>query len=380
VYLTEAKAETREHQVGSNIPPSVPDIMSSQKKRQKQVKQNHKPTSGPQKDTVLTASRAHLPLELQQAVLDIFANTLPLAADVDLLSTIQQVKGHLYNRDFSSAFGKEDYLRAYALRWSASRALAYAEIFTSIDPRCLADQRTPESTTSPKVVCLGGGAGAELVALAAAVRHLSLPELHVHAVDIADWSSVLNKLRVSTEQRPPLSAYTSASTKANDQPLLEAGRLAMRFDRQDLLEYGTAVDRIRLQSMLAGVSLVTIMFTLNELFTSSVSKATALLLALTDAMEPGSWLLVVDSPGSYSEVTLGTGIPKRYPMQWLLNHTMLEAVGTTEGVRKWRKHCTDDSKWFRIDPRLKYLVELENMRYQMHLFHREDKENRIEDG
>jgi len=125
---------------------------------------------------------------------------------------------------------------------------------------------------------------------------------------------------------------------------------------------------------------VTIMFTLNELFTSSVSKATALLLALTDAMEPGSWLLVVDSPGSYSEVTLGTGIPKRYPMQWLLNHTMLEAVGTTEGVRKWRKHCTDDSKWFRIDPRLKYLVELENMRYQMHLFHREDKENRIEDG
>lgn len=353
--------------------------MSSKKKGQKQVKQSHKPTNEPQNNAVPATSRAHLPLELQQAVLDVFANALPLAADVDLLSTIQQVKGHLYNRDFSSAFGREDYLTAYALRWSPSRALAYAEIFTSIDPRCLADQHPPESTTSLRVVCLGGGAGAELVALAAVVQHLSLPELHIHAVDIADWSSVLNKLRVSTEQRPPLSAYGSASSKADDQPLLEAGRLAMHFDRQDLLEYTTADDGIRLQSMLAGVSLVTIMFTLNELFTSSISKATALLLALTDAMEPGSWLLVVDSPGSYSEVTLGMGIPKKYPMQWLLNHIMMEVVGTIDGVLKWRKHCTDDSKWLRIDPRLKYLLELENMRYQMHLFRREDKDNRIEE-
>jgi 25S rRNA (uracil2843-N3)-methyltransferase len=132
--------------------------------------------------------------------------------------------------------------------------------------------------------------------------------------------------------------------------------------------------------MLAGVSLVTIMFTLNELFTSSTPKATALLLALTDSMEPGSWLLVVDSPGSFSEITLGSGVPKTYPMQWLLNHTLLEAAGSRDGVRKWRQHFTDDSKWFRIDPRLKYRLELENMRYQMHLFHREDKDNCIEGG
>jgi 25S rRNA (uracil2843-N3)-methyltransferase len=353
--------------------------MSSKKKQQKQVKQYHKSSSEPQNDAVPAASPVHLPVELQQAVLDVFANALQLAADVDLLSTIQEVKGHLFNRDFSNAFGREDYLMAYASRWSAARALAYAEIFTSIHPCCLAPQRAPESTGSPKVVCLGGGAGAELLGLAAAVRHLSLSGLHVHAVDIADWASVLTKLLISTEQCPPLSAYASASIKANNKPLLEAGRLAIRFDKQDVLEYARTDDRNRLESMLVGVSLVTIMFTLNELFTSSVSKATALLLALTDAMEPGSWLLVVDSPGSYSEVTLGAGIPRKYPMQWLLNHTLLDIAGTTDGVCKWKLHSTDDSKWFRIDPRLKYGLELENLRYQKHLFHREDKDNCIED-
>jgi hypothetical protein len=69
-------------------------------------------------------------------------------------------------------------------------------------------------------------------------------------------------------------------------------------------------DPSRLQSVLAGVSLVTIMFTLNELFTSSISKTTALLLSLTDAMEPCSFLLVVNRPGSYSEVSIG-GCQKR---------------------------------------------------------------------
>jgi 25S rRNA (uracil2843-N3)-methyltransferase len=366
--------------LGSNVAPSIPSIMSSKKKQQKQVKQYHKSSSEPQLDAVSAASQVHLPLKLQQTILDVFANALQLAADVDLPFTIQQVKGHLFNRDFSSAFGKEDYLKAYASRWSASRALAYAEIFTSIYPGCLAPQGSLESTGSSKVVCLGGGAGAELLGFAAVVRHLSLPDLHFHAIDIADWASVLTKLLFSTEQYPPLSAYASAFIQANNKPLLEAGQLTMRFDKQDVLEYPRTEDRSRLESMLVGVSLVTIMFTLNELFTTSVSKATALLLALTDAMEPGSWLLVVDSPGSYSEVTLGAGVPRKYPMQWLLSHTLLDTPGTTDGVRKWRLHSTSNSEWFRVDPRLKYCLDLENLRYQKHLFHREDKDNRIEGG
>ena len=349
------------------------NVMSStkkkkKKKQQQQTRQNRKSSSEPQIDAAPAAPHAHLPLELQQAVLDVFGNALQLAADVDLLAIIQQVKGYLFHRDFLSAFGTEDRLNAYALRWSATRALAYAEIFTRLDPRCLALHGPPES---PKVVCLGGGAGAELVALAAVVQCLSLPGLHVHAIDIADWASVLNKLLAATEQRPPLSVYGSASVGANAKPLVEAGRLVMSFDRQDVLEHPSTDDPRRLRSMLAGASLVTIMFTLNELFTSSISKTTALLLALTDAMEPGSWLLVVDSPGSYSEVALGSGIPRKYPMQWLLKHTLLEAAGTTDDP-KWTQHLADDSRWFRIDPKLRYSLDLENMRYQICLFRRSD--------
>lgn len=353
--------------------------MSSPKKLQKHVKQGRKSPSELPIDVAPVASRIHLPLELQQHILDVFAHALHLPADVDLASTIQQVKGYLFQRNFSSAFDKADYLVAYALRWSASRALAYAEIFTRLDSHWLAQHRAPESTSSPRVVCFGAGAGAELVALAAAVRHLALPGVHIHAIDIADWASILHNLLGSTERCPPLSADASAATKANSQPLLEAGRLAMRFELQDVLEYPKPEERSRLHSILTGVSLVTIMFTLNELFSTSIAKATALLLALTDTMEAGSWLLVVDSPGSYSEVTLGTGVPKKYPMQWLLKHTLLEAAGAVDGVRKWRQHSTNDSEWFRVDPRLKYRLDLENMRYQIHLFHRQDKDHSIED-
>src|SRR5271156_6735026 len=346
--------------------------MSSKKKQQTQTKRNHKASSEPQIHAAPAAPAApaavsHLPVELQKAILDVFTNALQLAADVDLFTTIQQVKGHLFNRDFLSAFGTEDRLIAYALRWSATRALAYAEIFSGLDPRCL----TPGSTKLPKVVCLGGGAGAELVALAATTRHISLPGLDFHAVDIADWSSVLHQLQASTGQHPPVSPYASASSKAaKSTPLLEAGQLQLQFDKHDVLEYSSAEDPSSLQVMLAGVCLVTIMFTLNELFATSIAKTTALLLGLTDAMEPGSWLLVVDSPGSYSEVTIG-GAQKKYPMQWLLKHTLLEVAGTTED-RKWTEHLTDDSRWFRINPKLKYRLELENMRYQIHLFQRSE--------
>jgi len=149
--------------------------------------------------------------------------------------------------------------------------------------------------------------------------------------------------------------------------MIKADQLQLQFDQHDVLGYSAD----QLQSMLGNVTLVTIMFTLNELFTNSIAKTTALLLGLTDAMQPGSWLLVVDSPGSYSEVALGQGLPKKYPMQWLLDHTLLQLAGNSiDGINKWRKQLTDESRWFRINAELKYPVELENIRYQIHLFQR----------
>ena len=77
---------------------------------------------------------------------------------------------------------------------------------------------------------------------------------------------------------------------------------------------------------------------------------------------------MVDSPGSYSEVKLGkTGQAKRYPMKWLLDHTLLKEAG----AGKWDKLVERDSVWFRVDEKLQYPLDLENTRYQIHVYQRQ---------
>ncbi len=322
-------------------------------------------------------------LELQQLMLNIFRDALPISADSDLKQTIQDVKGYLYHRDFASAFGSSHFLHAYALRWSASRALAYAEIIAEFDVkyRWLEDQSTTtedktQNVDDAKVLCIGGGAGAEVVALAAIFSRLSLSHLSVIAVDVADWSSVLSKLTSTITKPPLLSQYASAAKKDANRALLDSSRFNVDFRQQDILE--CLVEELGL--LVADASLVTIMFTLNELFSTSIAKTTAFLLRLTEVMKPGSWLLVVDSPGSYSEVTVGKeSEAKRYPMKWLLDHALQQAGGAdVNGVSTWRKFVDNDSRWFRLNDKLSNSLELESMRYQVQLYLRQAPEHRSE--
>jgi 25S rRNA (uracil2843-N3)-methyltransferase len=122
------------------------------------------------------------------------------------------------------------------------------------------------------------------------------------------------------------------------------------------------------------------MFTLNELFTSGgIGKTTRLLLDLTSSVPIGSLLLVVDSPGSYSETTLGKEA-KRYPMQWLLDRIMLGTQKDPVGGRKWKKLESEDSVWCRLSEKLEYPIRLENMRYQLHLYKAEDATSTADEG
>lgn len=309
-----------------------------------------------------------LPIELQQTLLNVVADAFPLAGnETKLKPTIQEVKGHLYKRDFATAFGKQDYLAAYALRWSAARALAYADIFATFDPESSwlgqAPQTGEDGKPISRIVCMGGGAGAEALALAAVMKHHQLHGLHMEAVDVADWSHCLQLLQKSLTTPPPLFKYASESARAVNRSLLEPEQLVVSFRCEDVLEQ----KQERLKELMVGTQLITLMFTLNELFTTSLSRTTAFLLTLTDVVEPGAYVLVVDSPGSYSEVKLGKdGEAKRYPMKWLLDHTLLEIAG--EG--KWKKEVGEESKWFRLDSRLKYPIDLEDMRYQIHVYQR----------
>lgn len=363
-----------------------------------------------------------IPFELQQLLLDIFKGVFSSRFHDSLPALIQEVKQHLYNRDFVNAFGKEALLEAYAMRWSPCRALAYADLLHSSSSILAAlksetlgpNRKYPSPPRTPKIqsgehdlireidvvrklklVCLGGGAGAELLAFAGLLCCASTASdlnlagkafdsrglgvcFDITAVDIADWSGVLELLYTGITTAPKVSKYASRVDQDTRRALVEPSNLRMNFLKQDVLK----TDNSQLGPLLQDCNLVTLMFTLNELYSTSVSATTNLLLTMTHLLEPGSLLLVVDSPGSYSTVSVGkasgdgkAAAQKKYPMQWLLNHTLLEAAATESNKRgekdqQWEKVEECESRWFRLPDGLRYPIDLEDMRHQYYLYRR----------
>lgn len=372
-------------------------------------------------------------VEVQQRVLNIFRDAFMSRMNHDFPRLMQEVKKNLFNRDFLKAFEREEFLETYALRWSPSRALAYMNIF-SIIPQlpitlalsaCKAMAGASQSldsnddpTFSPlsdaklgvrlekgqqlyqtqlsnpsetvNIVCLGGGSGAELVALAGYLRCIgSTPrdsstddddpknsaDFNITILDVADWSSIIHTLYAGVTTILPISNFASAAVKANNAALTSGDHFKVHFQQCDILDLSDP-----LKYTLRDAKLVTLMFTLNELYSTSIKATTNLLLSLTLILSPGSLLLVVDSPGSYSTVNISKdsqedsfSTPKKYPMLWLLDHTLLESAsvnsGKTRGPEKqWEKLYSDESKWFRRADELTYPIELEDMRYQIHLY------------
>ena len=379
-----------------------------------------------------------VPLDLQQRILDIFQDVCSNSHNTSTDSTIQEVKKCLFKRDFVKAFGNPAYLEAYAARWSPTRALCYLDILCSLpaisvrlsDPQVdcidkdfansgrrlsIDSESTASRDTQPeeqgsigtsksdgqqRVVCLGAGGGAELLALAGFLHHLKRPAradsflgqsqdcavalLDCIFVDVADWSPVLRKLHSSATATTPISQNISIQKEGNDAPLVTASQFAATIVQQDVL----SVPQDDLGMTLGDAALVTIMFTLNELYSTSIGSTTKMLLSLTSLLRPGTLLLVVDSPGSYSTVSLRVSThtnedsatdhevninAKKYPMQWLLDHTLLDSATIKDSEnnfhKQWERLESQDSRWFRL-PRLEYPIELEDMRYQLHLYKR----------
>lgn len=311
-----------------------------------------------------------IPLELQQLLLNIFKDSFAGRLDSDIQPLLQEVKGHLFNRDFQTAFGRDDYLEAYSARWSPSRALGYLQVLAQTKEVSDALARSDEQ--NQKVVCLGGGAGAEIAAFGGFLKYVSRADsgdekptqLEVVSIDMADWSSVITNIHQRTITAPVISKYASAALKAANVPLVDPASFKVTAHQHNVLETEYSV----LDPLIQGATLVTLMFTLNELYTASLVLTQKFLLSLTTGLPKGALLLVVDSPGSYSSVTLN-GTEKRYPMQWLLDHTLLQQGPRGEDP-PWEKLIDEESRWFRMDTRLNYPIDLENMRYQMHLYRR----------
>jgi 25S rRNA (uracil2843-N3)-methyltransferase len=390
--------------------------------KSKRASQNEKSDA----DAVLEPA---VPVHLQQLLLNIYKDSFPAVLSSDTVQPLlQEVKKALYERDFARAFGKEEFLEAYSIRWSPSRALCYQSILVDLQNH-LAEIFPPGKMIQPELdiesaqnpgptmhaICFGGGA-AEVVAFGGFLRylqdtssrqndgedilvllegfekvslsdngpenHLGLqlpfkdghsvlyksPRLDLLLLDSAQWKEVVHKLHESLVAPPTLSKYASSSAKEANEALIAGTTFKTTFSREDLLD----MSERQLVDAVGGIPiLLTLLFTLNELYASSIGKTTAFLLSLTSAVKPGSLLLVVDSPGSYSETTVGTEA-KKYPMHWLLDHTLLETQNSKgkESAPDWVKLVSEDSKWFRIPESLRYPIPLENMRYQMHLYRR----------
>ncbi|KAM3488203.1 hypothetical protein MY3957_008494 [Beauveria namnaoensis] len=338
-----------------------------------------------------------LSIPQQQRLLNHFAAAFASAlSDANLPQRLQAIKQALYRRDFAAAFGREDHLAAYAARWSPTRALCYAAVFqhhlaphldssstSSSSPSLSQSSAAAAATTTTitKMICVGGCA-AEHVAFASYLAHHHHQQQQQHAargsltlLDSAPWAGVASTMQATLTTPLPLSKHASAAATAaaaNAPPLLSTpAHLRLRVLQQDALELTetqwadvmTANDD---EDNAATAVVVTLLFTLNELYTSGgVGKTTRFLGALEAALPDGALLLVVDSPGSYSEAAVGKD-RKKYPMQWLLHHTLTGRAGARE--REWTRLESHDSLWFRLSDQLTYPIQLENMRYQLHLY------------
>ncbi|KAL6866119.1 hypothetical protein ACO1O0_002221 [Amphichorda felina] len=308
----------------------------------------------------------------QQRLLNIFSDAFASVLASDSFPVLlQEIKQALFHRDFAAAFGREDYLEAYAARWGPTRALCYAGALKGLEAHLRdvfvakqVDDGVDAAASVPKrrIKMLSiGGCASEHVAFASYLSQTSLSG-NLTLVDSAPWAHVTSLLQEHITSPPSLSKYASAAIRASNSAFLDSSQLSVSFRQEDVLQ----LDREKLAGLLGTEPLVvTILFTLNELYTNGgIGKTTKFLSNLGQALPAGSLFLVLDSPGSYSEAALGKE-KKRYPMQWLLDHTLLE---TEASGYRWEKLESRDSIWFRLPETLSYPMQLENMRYQTHLY------------
>lgn len=296
----------------------------------------------------------------EQQILDLFMRAFDdTLSDLNVLNRrIQEVKAALFDRDYPTAFGNQEYLEAYVARWTPSRAVAYASVLEQLVGNALFESSS--STGPKKVLCIGGGAGGEIVGLGA----LSLlgnnsqrqsQEVHVTAVDMAEWGTVLNKITSYmgenwVERDDSNESLEGAFANLSLGP---QSPYKVQFINHDILTLPEGTVNI------AELDLITSMFTTNELFASSKAGTVNFLHSLS-ACHPGALLLIVESAGSYSEVTVGS---KVFPVHFLIHHVLSQN-------NNWELVASTDSQWYRLPEGLSYPVQLENMRFFYRLYRR----------
>jgi 25S rRNA (uracil2843-N3)-methyltransferase len=335
-----------------------------------------------------------LPIHLQQLILDIFRVTFPASQEfADLKPLLSQINEALLQGSYETAFRTEESREGYTIRWSPSHALVHANVLEQVCDKhgdsLWVEQLLGDGGDAPaKVVCFGGGA-ADVMAMAGLLRHRRAdaagkpsaastpsspppsPLLDLHLIDAADWSGVVSKLTTGLTTPPKLSKYASAAARARNVAFLSPQALRTRCTQTQVLDL-TQED---LRSIIdPDVTLVTLLFTINDLYTTSIRRATSFLLKLSAAVSKGCLLLVVDAHNASSTVDgIEDAQAEAYPISWLLDKVLLPNQVIVEDalVLKWEKMMGDTNRLFKFPEKgLSYPGGLENLKMQVHLFRR----------
>ncbi|WPK26651.1 hypothetical protein PUMCH_004010 [Australozyma saopauloensis] len=268
-----------------------------------------------------------------------------ILASEELPEMVQLVKGELFNRNYIEAFNSEDKRLAYVARWVPARALAYASLFASLDEVL---QMFRDPVEERRVLCVGGGAASEVVGLASLFSGIKLKDgnssssLHVDVVDIADWTNIVHKVSLHVQQKW----------------LYDGTSFSSSFVCGDVLQLSAE------ELHLAEQNLVTLLFTTNELFCEKRMETVRFLQLLSKNCRKGSYLLITESAGSYSHITVGL---KQFPVQFLIDTILVGKPSEKNGP--WEIVQLSESCWYRVDDReIDYPVKLENMRFFYRLY------------
>jgi 25S rRNA (uracil2843-N3)-methyltransferase len=343
------------------------------------------------------SSTSALPIERE--LLEVLKSSLAETLQgPDLADQIQRIKGLLYDKQFLEVFEDESLLAAYGVRWVPSRALAFREIFDELDSvsrritgytpdkgkaKAINSADDGDDQEPQGMICIGGGAGSELVAIAALLSEArpSCVPLHVTLVDIGPYGPLVDRFTTGIRN-------TMAS-------LMER-RLRVDFAQTDVLSSDAEADSARetVDSILSTCSsparppVITLLFTITELFTQSKAKTILFLRRLTNSAPQGTLLLVVDSANEEASAVQVGSQGRAFSLAMVLDGLLCSDPGqqvkrgqveTAEGAnsklqkREWRCIEKTDSRWFRLHDGLQdlYPIKLENTRYWLRLYKRQ---------
>ncbi|KAF9216094.1 hypothetical protein BGZ59_011020 [Podila verticillata] len=320
-------------------------------------------------------------------------------------TTLQTIKSHFFDRNYDAVFQNPAHLPVYSARYAPSRALCYYHLFLE-HPILMKTLEGPST-----ILCIGSGAGSELVGISAAMVHANpvpktkkkkattsssgkskdredkedkkdeeaIPkEAPIQTEDPALNLEKMNISSPSSEGAAPEEVSVVATkpkkSKANKhqvtivmqdyvdwtsilKPMETVVRQRMVLGAERLVcetEVGNVLDLSEgLLQRVAKADLITFMFVLNELFQDK--KRTMLLVAkIVAAMPTGAHMLVVDSAGSFSNLKVGE---RTYMVYMLLDH--LKSLETV---------YQDDATWYRCPPSATYPLKLENMRHFVRIY------------